>query len=92
MRRLGAAAGYLCWLLAPVAMLAVALPHPAADAQAVRVDVSAITPAWIAAAPVEGATRGGMAATLVAATWSSPVNIPEYRRSPTCRRRARSSS
>ena len=69
MRRLGAAAGYLCWLLVPVAMLAVALPHPAVDALAVRVDVSAITPAWIATAPVEGAARGGTAATLAAATW-----------------------
>ena len=53
LRRLGAAAAYLCWLLVPVAMLAVALPHPAVDALAVRIDVAAVTPAWAAAPAIE---------------------------------------
>ena len=56
LRRLGAAAAYLCWLLVPVAMGAVALPHPAIDPFAVHVDVSAIAPAWIATAQVAEAT------------------------------------
>ena len=72
MRRLGAAAAYLCWLLVPVAMLAAAMPHPSVDALALRVDVSAIAPAWIAAAPVERATAGGLAG-IVVASWSAGV-------------------
>ncbi len=58
LRRLGAAASYLAWLLVPVAMLATALPHPAGDALAIHVDVGAIAPSWAAAAPasMEAAT------------------------------------
>ena len=51
-RRLGAAARYLSWLLVPVAMLAVALPHPAVAALALHVDVDRVTPAWVAVASV----------------------------------------
>ena len=58
LRRLGAAASYLGWLLVPVAMLAVALPHPAADTLAIHVNVAALAPAWVAAVPatIEAAT------------------------------------
>ena len=70
-RRLGAAAGYLCWLLVPVAMLAVALPRPMIDALTVHVDVSAVTPAWIAAAPAEGAARSALVGTWAVTTWAA---------------------
>jgi beta-lactamase regulating signal transducer with metallopeptidase domain len=43
-RRFGAASAYLCWLLVPVALLAVALPRPAAQSLVVRVDVAAVAP------------------------------------------------
>ncbi len=69
MRRLGAAAAYLAWLLVPMVMLAVALPHAAVDALTVRVDVSAVTPAWVAAAPIEGVDRG-IAAKEIVAAWA----------------------
>ena len=46
--RLGSAARYLSWLLVPVALVALALPHPAGDALVVHVDVGAIAPAWTA--------------------------------------------
>ena len=69
MRRRGAAAAYLCWLIAPVTMAAVALPHPAFDALAVHVDVALIVPAWVAAAPVEGVTRSGVVAPAIVAAW-----------------------
>ena len=69
LRRFGAAAGYLCWLLVPVAMLAVALPHPAIDSFAMHVDVSALAPAWIATAQVAEATSRGIAGPAVVAAW-----------------------
>ena len=56
-RRLGAASAYLCWLLVPVAMLAVALPRPAAEPLVLHVDAVALAPAWIArSTPVATAT------------------------------------
>lgn len=70
-RRLGAGATYLAWLLVPAAMLAVALPHPLADALVVHVDVSAIAPAWIAAVPAEGAARDALAAKVVVTAWAA---------------------
>jgi beta-lactamase regulating signal transducer with metallopeptidase domain len=48
LRRFGAAAAYLGWLLLPVALLAVALPHPAIDALVIHVDVAGIAPQWAA--------------------------------------------
>ena len=66
---LGAAARYLCWLLVPVAMLAAALPHPAVDALVVHVDVSAVTPAWVAAPPKERAGSRDVAMTGFAVAW-----------------------
>lgn len=70
LRRLGAAARYLGWLLVPVAMLAVALPHPAADTLSIHVDVAAIAPAWAAMAPatMEAATPSW--AVVVMAAWA----------------------
>ncbi len=79
LRRLGAAASYLAWLLVPVAMLATALPHPARDALAIRVDVAAIAPSWATAAPAakDAATPawviGAMAAWFAGAALLSAV-------------------
>jgi len=68
LKRLGAGAAYLAWLLVPVAMLAAALPHPATTALAVRVDVSALAPTWAVGPPVVGGgSRGGVAGALAAA-------------------------
>jgi beta-lactamase regulating signal transducer with metallopeptidase domain len=47
--RFGVGAAYLCWLLVPVSLAAAALPHPATDALALRVDVGALAPAWAVA-------------------------------------------
>ena len=70
-RRFGAGAGYLCWLLVPVAMLAVALPHAAADTMVVHVDVAAIAPTWLnASAPVSPGSTGVVAAAL-GAVWAA---------------------
>ena len=52
--RLGAAAGYLCWLLVPVALLVVALPHPVAAPLAIHVGLPALASGWTAAAPTAG--------------------------------------
>jgi len=73
-RRFGAGAGYLCWLLAPVAMLAVALPHAAHDALVVRVDVTAVAPAWAAATRAPRQSTG-TAALLVGATWLAGATL-----------------
>lgn len=68
--RHGAGAVYLAWLLVPVAMGAAALPHPAAaTALALRVDVSAIAPAWVVAAPVAPLDTHGGVVTWLAAAW-----------------------
>jgi beta-lactamase regulating signal transducer with metallopeptidase domain len=48
MRRFSAGAAYACWWLVPVAMLAVALPHPSDYPLAVHIDVAALTPDWTA--------------------------------------------
>ena len=69
-RQFGAGAAYLSWLLAPVVMLAVALPHSAVGALTVRVDVSAVTPAWVAAPPIDGVGDRGIAAKEILAAWA----------------------
>jgi len=70
-RRFGAGAGYLCWLLVPVAMLAVALPHAPADTLVVHVDVAAIAPAWLnASAPVSPGSTG-VVVTALGAVWAA---------------------
>jgi beta-lactamase regulating signal transducer with metallopeptidase domain len=68
-RHLGAASGYLAWLLVPVAMLAVALPHAATRALVIHVDVAAVAPAWLAARPAASASRLGAASALAMAAW-----------------------
>ncbi len=70
-RRLGAGAAYLCWLLVPVAMLVVALPHAASDALVVRVDVSAIASAWSNAIPAEHVAGDGVLAAFAVAAWGA---------------------
>ena len=50
LRSFGAAGRYLGWVLVPVMLLAVALPHPAGNALAIPVDVARVAPAWIAPA------------------------------------------
>jgi beta-lactamase regulating signal transducer with metallopeptidase domain len=69
LRRLGAEASYLAWLLVPVAMLAALLPHPAARALVLHVDVAAIAPAWAIPAPTARAGGQGQVARLLAAAW-----------------------
>ena len=61
-RPFGAAARYLSWLLVPVAMVAVALPHPAAEVLAIHVDVDRIAPAWVASATSDAASMWPVAA------------------------------
>ena len=68
LRRFGAGAAYLCWLLVPVAMLAAALPHPAA-ALVVHVDVPTLAPAWVTAGPVARGAAGQGAALAFAVAW-----------------------
>ena len=68
-RRLGAASGYLAWLLVPVAMLAVAMPHAATRALVIHVDVAAVAPAWFAARPGASAPGLGAASALAMAAW-----------------------
>ena len=72
-RRLGAGAGYLAWLLVPVAMLAVALPHPAVDALVIRVPVVAAMPAWVAAPASVAPARGGGWIVAAVAAWAAGV-------------------
>ena len=69
LRRFGAAAAHVAWLLVPVALLAVALPHPAVDALVVHVDVAALTPAWIAS-PAPAAANPAWPSVVVVA-WSA---------------------
>lgn len=68
LKRRSAGAAYLAWLLVPVAMLTVALPHPAA-LLALRVDVSAIAPTWAVAAPAARVDARGGVAPMLAAAW-----------------------
>ena len=68
-RRLGAASAYLCWLLVPVSMAAVALPHPSSDALAIRIDVAAMVPVWAVAARRPGPDSAAMLPTLALAAW-----------------------
>ena len=68
-RHLGAASGYLAWLLVPVAMLAVAMPHAATRALVIHVDVAAVAPAWLAARPAASAPGLGAASALAMAAW-----------------------
>lgn len=70
-RGFGAGAAYAAWLLVPMAMLAAAVPHPAVDAIAVRVDVSTITPAWIAAPASARAADRSVAVTAAALAWGA---------------------
>jgi beta-lactamase regulating signal transducer with metallopeptidase domain len=74
LRRLGAASAYLGWLLVPVAMLAVALPHPAIDALVIRVDVAAIAPAW-AAGPVASIDTTHALELAAIAAWLAGVSL-----------------
>ena len=57
--------------MVPVAMFAVALPHVASDALVVRVDVSAIAPAWASALPTVRAAAGNGLAPIAAAAWGA---------------------
>jgi beta-lactamase regulating signal transducer with metallopeptidase domain len=70
-RRLGAGAAYLCWLLVPVAMLCAALPHVASDALVLRVDVSSIASAWPGMAPRPHERAVGLLASLALAVWAA---------------------
>jgi len=72
-RPFGAAARYLAWLLVPVAMLAVTLPHPAIDALAIHVDVGRVAPAWVAAATPQEAPAAAGWPVAVAAAWAAGV-------------------
>ncbi len=67
MRQLGASAAYLAWLVLPAVMVTVALPHASVDALAVRLDVAAVTPSWVAAPPIERADRPVVAKAIVVA-------------------------
>jgi beta-lactamase regulating signal transducer with metallopeptidase domain len=69
-RRLGAGAAYLCWLLVPVAMLCVALPHAASDALVLRVDVSSFALAW-PGAPRTPAREEGLLASVALTAWAT---------------------
>ena len=72
-RPFGAGARYAGWLLVPVAMLAVALPHPAVDALAIHVDVARVAPGWINA-PAAGMARAPSAwPVAVVAAWAAGV-------------------
>ena len=74
-RRLGAGAGYLAWLLVPVAMLAVTLPHRAADALVIHVDVAAAMPGWVSAPVPQPAAHGNVALAVVVAVWAAGVTL-----------------
>ena len=69
-RRLGAGAAYLCWLLVPVAMGVVVLPHASSGALVVRVDVSAIASAWAGAVPATHVAGAGMLASIAVSAWT----------------------
>lgn len=70
-RRFGAGAGYLCWLLVPAAMIAVALPRSETAALVVRVDVAAVAPAWMAT-PASTASGAGVSVwSALAAAWAA---------------------
>ena len=71
LRRLGATAAYLAWLLVPATMLAVALPHAAAQALVIHVDVAAVAPAWLAAGPAATSSGPGTASALGVAAWAA---------------------
>lgn len=70
-RRLGVGTGYLAWLLVPVAMLAAALPHPAAGALAIRVDVATAIPGWVSVPMARPAADGHVAISAVVALWAA---------------------
>jgi beta-lactamase regulating signal transducer with metallopeptidase domain len=72
-RPFGAAARYVGWLLVPVAMVAVALPHPAGDALAIHVDVGRVAPAWATAASPAHAGAARRWAGAVMAVWAAGV-------------------
>jgi beta-lactamase regulating signal transducer with metallopeptidase domain len=72
-RPFGAAARYLAWLLVPVAMLAVTLPHPRLDALVIHVDVERVAPAWVAAAASQAAPEVAQWPVAVAAAWAAGV-------------------
>ena len=71
LRRLGAAAGYLAWLLVPATTLAVAMPHAATQALVIRVDVAAVAPAWLAARPAASTSGLATASALAVAAWAA---------------------
>ena len=70
-RRLGAAAAYLCWLLVPVAMGAVALPHAAAAPLAIHVDVAALAPDWVAASSAAPPGSRALPCAVAMASWAA---------------------
>jgi beta-lactamase regulating signal transducer with metallopeptidase domain len=70
-RPFGAATRYVVWLLVPVAMLAVALPHPSVDALVIRVDVGRVAPAWVAMATPRAAPEVPHWPVAVAAAWAA---------------------
>ena len=72
-RPYGAGARYVAWLLVPVAMLAVALPHPAVDALAIHVDVARVAPAWIGAAVPAQPQAPSSWPVVVVAAWAAGV-------------------
>jgi len=72
-RPFGAGARYLAWLLVPVAMLAVALPHPRVDALVIHVDVGRVAPAWVATAAPQAAPEASLWPIALAAAWAAGV-------------------
>ena len=72
-RPFGAAARYVAWLLVPVTMLAVALPHPRIDGLVIHVDVGRVAPAWVAAAAPRAAPEAAQWLVAVAVAWAAGV-------------------
>jgi len=70
-RPFGAAARYVAWLLVPVAMLAVALPHPRLDALVIHVDVERVAPTWVAAATQQAVPEAAQWPVAIAAAWAA---------------------
>jgi beta-lactamase regulating signal transducer with metallopeptidase domain len=72
-RWFGAGAGYLAWLLVPVAMLAVALPHPATDMLVIHVPVAAVMQTWSPVPATAPEVAGDAALAAVVAAWAAGV-------------------
>lgn len=71
LRPFGAAGRYLGWLLVPVALVAVALPHPVVDALAIHVDIMRAAPAWVAPAAFATSTAASIWSLALLAAWAA---------------------